>query len=280
MARVVVFAEPALRRRLKEAPGGKLRYEFFASPEDPDVTRRAFDGALLECGRGFKTGALRAVRRSLPGRPVGAILIRPSPALLQRAARAGFDFLLEAWGPKDPAPESVLAHLQTARAGSGGTHGRDVSGALKKTTKRLAILTDIVKTANSILEPRKVIELIMEKIQQLIPSEAWSMLMVDEEKQELAFELALGAKGKDVSSFRVKIGEGVAGWVAQTGKPAIVNDTAKDPRFARTLRHQDPVPDPLHPLRAPHLPGPHHRGGGDHQPAGGPLHPEPTSTSS
>ena len=35
------------------------------------------------------------------------------------------------------------------------------------------------------------------------------MLMVDEEKQELTFELALGEKGKDVSSFRVKMGEGV-----------------------------------------------------------------------
>ncbi|HEY7516121.1 MAG TPA: sensor domain-containing diguanylate cyclase [Vicinamibacteria bacterium] len=232
MARVVVFAEPPLRRRLKGAPGGKLRYEFFDAPDHPDVTRRLFDGALLEYGRGFRPGVLRAVRRALPGRPVGAILVRPTPAVLQRASGAGFDFLLEAWGPKDPAPESVLAHLQTARGGSGGVHGRDVSLALKKTTKRLAILTDIVKTANSILEPRKVIELIMEKIQQLIPSEAWSMLMVDEEKQELAFELALGAKGKDVSAFRIKMGEGVAGWVAQTGKAAIVNDTAKDPRFA------------------------------------------------
>ncbi len=56
--------------------------------------------------------------------------------------------------------------------------------------------------------------------------------MVDEEKQELVFEAALGAKGRDVSSFRLKIGEGVAGWVAQSGKPAIVNDTARDPRFA------------------------------------------------
>jgi diguanylate cyclase (GGDEF)-like protein len=104
--------------------------------------------------------------------------------------------------------------------------------ALPATAKRLAILTDIVKTANSILEPRKVIELIMGKIQQLIPSEAWSMLMVDEERQELTFELALGEKAKDVSSFRVKIGEGVAGWVAETGKPTIVNDAARDPRFS------------------------------------------------
>jgi diguanylate cyclase (GGDEF)-like protein len=73
----------------------------------------------------------------------------------------------------------------------------------------------------------------MAKIQQLIPSEAWSMLMVDEERQELVFELALGGKGKEVSAFRVKMGEGIAGWVAQTGQPVIVNDVAKDPRFAR-----------------------------------------------
>src|SRR5258707_2287046 len=58
------------------------------------------------------------------------------------------------------------------------------------------------------------------------------MLMVDEEKQELLFELALGAKGKEVSALRLQMGEGIAGWVAQTGKPTIVNDTQKDPRFA------------------------------------------------
>ena len=130
----------------------------------------------------------------------------------------------------------MLAHLQ-ARAG-GAAQGRTADAracgiSCGATTQRLAILTDIVKTANSILEPRKVIEAIMAKVQQLIPSEAWSMLMVDEERQELTFELALGEKGKDVSSFRVKIGEGIAGWVAQTGKPTIVNDTSKDPRFAR-----------------------------------------------
>lgn len=43
--------------------------------------------------------------------------------------------------------------------------------------------------------------------------------------------MALGEKGKDLSALRVKIGEGVAGWVAQTGQPTIVNDAASDPRF-------------------------------------------------
>ena len=128
----------------------------------------------------------------------------------------------------------MLAHLEPrapARARSGGP--ATPRAACARTTRRLSILTDIVKTANSILEPRKIIELIMAKVQELIPSEAWSILMLDEEKQELTFELALGEKGKDVSVFRVKVGEGIAGWVAQTGEPTIVNDTSKDPRFAR-----------------------------------------------
>ena len=51
----------------------------------------------------------------------------------------------------------------------------------------------------------------MAKIQELIPSEAWSMLMVDEEKQELTFELALGEKGKDVSVLPGEDGGGDRG---------------------------------------------------------------------
>jgi diguanylate cyclase (GGDEF)-like protein len=233
VARVAVFGGKALGRRLKGARG-VLEYVFFPWPgvKAPDLGSGRFDGALLEITPRTGSVVVRALRRALPGRPLGGLCLGPSPALLRRADTLSLDFRVEAWRPGDPATEAVLTHLQGAIQGSGEIRRRDVGLALRRTAKRLAILTDIVKTANSILEPRKVIELIMEKIQQLIPSEAWSMLMVDEEKQELAFELALGAKGKEVSAFRIKIGEGIAGWVAQTGKPTIVNDTQKDPRFA------------------------------------------------
>jgi diguanylate cyclase (GGDEF)-like protein len=73
----------------------------------------------------------------------------------------------------------------------------------------------------------------MSQIQQLIPSEAWSILLVDKDRKELAFEMALGEKGEDFEKFRLKIGEGIAGWVAKTGKPAIVNDVRRDPRFQK-----------------------------------------------
>ena len=231
MARVAVFSGPALRRNLR-APAPGLSYSFFPplGARAPQVDLDGFAGALVELDKGGR--AVPTLRKVMDGRPVGSVSLKTGAATLRRSARLCFDFHLGSFGRGDPPAKEVLAHLKAARrAEAGGRPG--MAQQLQKTAQRLAILTDIVKTANSILEPRKVIELIMAKIQQLIPSEAWSMLMVDEEKQELAFELALGAKGKDVSAFRVKIGEGVAGWVAQTGKPAIVNDTAKDPRFSR-----------------------------------------------
>jgi diguanylate cyclase (GGDEF)-like protein len=236
VTRVAVFGGPSLRRRLKEAPGGALAYEFLRLPaglRGDALLPGRFSAGLIEVGARTHRRLLEAVRRALPGCPVGAVAVTPDARTLRRLARLNLDFVIEAWHPGDPCPAAVLAHLEGARR---GLRGRSVAGDGSQTSStRLAILTDVVKTANSILEPRKVIELVMEKIRQLIPSEAWSLLMIDEEKQELVFEAALGAKGRDVSAFRLKLGEGVAGWVAQSGQPAIVNDAARDARFARRV---------------------------------------------
>jgi diguanylate cyclase (GGDEF)-like protein len=232
--RIAVFPGRAggpLRRRLLSTTRGEVEYEIVSraagrAPLDP----ARFAAALLPVGAETTPGAVRAVRRALPGRPVGGLAVAPDAGTLRRIPRLGLDFVLEAWRPSDPAPEAVLAHVEGARRAGRGTTRR--SAAPQTTARRLAILTDVVKTANSILEPRKVIELVVERIRQLIPSEAWSLMMVDEERQELVFEAALGAKARDVAAFRLKIGEGVAGWVARTGKPAIVNDAGRDPRFS------------------------------------------------
>lgn len=234
MMRVAVFGGAALRRNLQRARR-EVALEFLA-PLAPGKKSgkdlRSFEAALVEISRGGGP-SLAVLRQALPGKPVGSLSLRCDAETLKRSARLGFDFHLTSWREGDPPAGEIRASIEAAMGGAKtAPRRRGVGDQLRKTTERLAILTDIVKTANSILEPRKVIDAIMAKVQQLIPSEAWSMLMVDEERKELTFELALGEKGKDVATFRVKIGEGIAGWVAQTGKPTIVNDTSKDPRFA------------------------------------------------
>ena len=235
MIRVAVFGGPAIRGRLKGSR--ELEYEFrpvAGRGRARPAGSLPVSAGLILVGAGTTPAQLSAARRTIPGRPLGGLALRPDAPALRRIATLDLDFVVEAWRPGDPSPAAVLAHLGRARPGRAPV--RAARGeALRTTARRLAILTDVVKTANSILEPRKVIELVVEKIRQLIPSEAWSLLMLDEEKQELVFEAALGAKGREVQALRPKVGEGVAGWVAETGKPAIVNDTAKDPRFSPSV---------------------------------------------
>jgi diguanylate cyclase (GGDEF)-like protein len=230
MEKVAVLASPALTRALASVLG--TRFELEPLVVGGGRPRRQHNVAALVALSSPRAGrVLRALRRSRPGLPVGSLASRTDAAALSRSMRSGFDFHIDVASPRG----TIAAQILTARH---LLRHRDLQRKLKDTAKRLEILTNIVKTANEELEPRRVIELIMAKVQQLIPSEAWSMLMVDEERQELTFELALGAKGKDVASFRVKMGEGIAGWVAQTGRPAIVNDAAHDPRFARRFDTQ------------------------------------------
>lgn len=62
-----------------------------------------------------------------------------------------------------------------------------------------------------------------------------SLLILDEREQVLRFQVALGPKGTEVKDFAVPLGHGIAGLVAQTGQPLIVNDARNDPRHARDI---------------------------------------------
>jgi diguanylate cyclase (GGDEF)-like protein len=47
----------------------------------------------------------------------------------------------------------------------------------------------------------------------------------------LYFELVVGKASPSLKDVRIKIGQGIAGWVAQNGETVVVPDTAKDTRF-------------------------------------------------
>jgi Nif-specific regulatory protein len=72
---------------------------------------------------------------------------------------------------------------------------------------------------------------ILESASKLTGGDASSLLLVDKDADELYFEIALGPKGSEVKKFSVKMGEGIAGWVAKNNRSLIVNDVEDDPRF-------------------------------------------------
>ena len=92
---------------------------------------------------------------------------------------------------------------------------------------------EISALLNSSLNQSEIRNRAIEAATVLMEAEAGSLLLLDEPTGELYFEVALGEKGEEVREIRLKPGEGIAGHVAQTGVPVIVNDVQKDPRFSR-----------------------------------------------
>lgn len=82
---------------------------------------------------------------------------------------------------------------------------------------------------SSTFNMQKVLTYTVEMISGLMNVEAGSLLLV--EGDELVFKVALGKAGESVKSFRIKLGQGIAGWVAATGEPMLVKDVKDDPHF-------------------------------------------------
>ena len=109
----------------------------------------------------------------------------------------------------------------------------DVQNGIIRSDDGLAMLREVAKALTSSLDLDHVLRVIMEMIAKLYQPADWSLLMLDEETNELSFAIAVGEASDKLKSMRLKMGEGIAGWVAQNQKPIIITDPYHDPRFAR-----------------------------------------------
>jgi len=66
-------------------------------------------------------------------------------------------------------------------------------------------------------------------MERIMEAELWTLLMLDESTQELYYAIAAGGEQDALKDLRVKVGEGVAGWVVEHGETLIVPEAVDDP---------------------------------------------------
>ena len=102
----------------------------------------------------------------------------------------------------------------------------------------LETLVDIGKALTSHLTLEDVYAVVMEKVGNLLRPQAWSLLTVDEQSDELCFEIVVSPQGQGLQGTRLQPGEGVPGWVAEHGTPLLVPDVSKEARFSSKIDQQ------------------------------------------
>jgi GAF domain-containing protein len=72
-----------------------------------------------------------------------------------------------------------------------------------------------------------------ETARRLFGAAACSLALLSEDESELIYTVAAGEGADDVTGMRISSGQGIAGWVVQSGQPIAVSEVTSDPRFAR-----------------------------------------------
>jgi len=95
----------------------------------------------------------------------------------------------------------------------------------------LLVFHQLTRSLTSSFELDTILRTILEHMERTVDAELWTLLMVDEEQQDLYYAIAAGGEHAALRDLRVKMGEGVAGWVAQNGQTLIVPEEQHDPRL-------------------------------------------------
>jgi diguanylate cyclase (GGDEF)-like protein len=102
-------------------------------------------------------------------------------------------------------------------------------------SQELGIFHDVAKALTSSLDLDSILQTILEKMAEYFRPDTWSLLMVDEQKSELYFAIAVGTASEALKNVRLKVGEGIAGHVAKFGEKLIVPDVRSDKRFTKRV---------------------------------------------
>jgi HD-GYP domain-containing protein (c-di-GMP phosphodiesterase class II) len=111
-----------------------------------------------------------------------------------------------------------------------------LSGRTEQENKaRLELVYEVSKKVGSVPRMTQMLEQVIKMTQQTLNASAASILLFKNSEQELYFEVASGPVGKVLRQVKLNTQYGIAGQVARTGRPLIVNDVTRSANFHKMI---------------------------------------------
>jgi len=108
---------------------------------------------------------------------------------------------------------------------------RETRADLDYRIMQLSTLYEVGKAISSVLDFRKLQNMILEIVVKVIKAEKGSLMLLDDSEKILTIGVAIGLSDEITRDTRLEIGESVAGWVVKTCQPLFVRNTQTDKDF-------------------------------------------------
>jgi len=115
---------------------------------------------------------------------------------------------------------------------------RILTGEVSALRRYLKALQRLQETVQQFTPEHDILVLLSETLDcalELVDAADASLLLIDEESDELVFVLTHGTVQETLPGYRFDRRQGIAGWVAESCEPAIVNNVRTDRRFLRDV---------------------------------------------
>jgi signal transduction histidine kinase/CheY-like chemotaxis protein len=109
---------------------------------------------------------------------------------------------------------------------------RELSAAVKRQTS----LIEAGRAMSGIHTVGEILDFFVELVANELGAERASLMLLDEKTGEMRIVASCGLRKELIDEVRVRLGDGIAGWVAQTGKPILVKDVKNDPRIKDNIK--------------------------------------------
>ncbi len=105
----------------------------------------------------------------------------------------------------------------------------------KQIDPKIKFLKEISALIDSVGDIDKLLYIIIQTATKVMEAKASSLLLLDKKTNKLYFHTATGEKRDKLKKFELDKGEGIAGWVVEKGKPLLVKDVSRDPRWNKKI---------------------------------------------
>ena len=110
---------------------------------------------------------------------------------------------------------------------------RRYQASLKNRIEELQTLYDVGQAISSTLDFNELLGIILDIVIKTLKAERGSIMLLDQKAGELRIKAARGLPPEVIKNTRVKMGERVAGYVLETGRPMLIIDTDRSQSFKK-----------------------------------------------